>query len=247
MADETTTDPTAGTTSPTTTTTEAASAGSSAASDVSGGAATDATETGAAAGHAPKIETGTEGAPAGAAAPTVPETYDLKVPDGATFDADFVTRTAATARALGLTNEGGQKLLDAQIAEIGTARDAAATAAKAEQLAAMQPGGTIWKEQEAKWAKDALADTEVGGSPEKLQANVELAKKVVTRFAPDDAKKFFEDTGLRSHPALIRMLSRIGKLMSEATLAGTGTRTSAAPLTEDERLAKRYPTMAGKS
>lgn len=220
----------------------AAAAVSAAAADAAAAAA--AAATGAASPEGAKPEGGA--APAVAAVPAVPEKYDLKVPDGSTLDADFVTRTADTARALGLSNEAGQKLLDAQIAEIGKATSAAIDAAKAEQIKSMQPGGTVWTEQEAKWRGSALTDAEIGGSPEKLQASADLAVKVVNRFASDDAKKFFTDSGLGSHPELVRMFARIGRSMSEATLALPGTRATAAT-TEDERLAKRYPTMAAKS
>lgn len=240
------------TTETTTQSTEAASTAASAASGIAPGTAPGAAATEAAsAGENGKpgadsgtaaAKTGTEAAPAG----TIPEKYDLKVPDGATVDADFVTRTAATARALGLTNEAGQKLLDAQIAELATARTAAIEAGKAEQLKAMQPGGAIWAEQEAAWRAKALTDAEIGGSPEKLQANVDLAVKVVNRFAPDEAKQFFTDSGLGSHPALVRMFARIGKAMSEATLTAPGAGASAAT-TADARLAKMYPTMVPKS
>lgn len=180
------------------------------------------------------------------AAGAAPEKYDLKVPDGSTVDAEFVNRTADTARALGLSNEAGQKLLDAQIAEISKATSVAIDTAKADQLKAMQPGGAIWTEQEAKWRGTALTDTEIGGSPEKLQASVDLASKVVNRFATEDAKTFFQNSGLGSHPELVRVFARIGRTMSEATLALPGTRATAAT-TEDERLAKRYPTMAAQS
>jgi hypothetical protein len=221
--------------------------------------ASDAAAAGAAAAAASAAATPTHGGEGGAtenenkegaATPPIgsaaPEKYDLKLPDGSTLGADFVNRTADTARALGLTNEAGQKLLDAQIAEIAKTNADAVDAAKVEWTKAMQPGGAIWTEQEAKWRTTSLADAEIGGSPEKLEASVDLAKRVVTRFASDDAKKFFEDSGLGSHPELVRMFARIGKSMSEATLALPGARASAA-MTEDERLAKRYPTMAAKA
>lgn len=184
-------------------------------------------------------------APVVAAAVVVPEKYELKLPDGSTFQPDFVTRTADTARALGLSNEAGQKLLDAQIAEVSKATTVAVDAAKAEQLEAMQPGGAIWTEHQTQWQTKALADAEIGGSPEKLQANVDLALKVVNKFATADTKKFFQDTGLGSHPELVRIFARIGKQMSEASLVMPGASGSLAT-TEEQRLAKRYPTMAPK-
>lgn len=231
--------------------------GDAPAAGVAAAAATEeaASAVAAAASGAPPADTAATGAttetPAAGAAPTgpasaAPATYDLKVPDGATVDADFVTRTAATARGLGLSNEAAQTLLDAQIAEIGTATTAAADRAKAEQLTAMQPGGAIWNEQETQWRTTALADAEIGGSPEKLAANIALAQRVVARFGSDDAKRFFEQSGLGSHPELIRVFARIGQSMSEATLVPPQSAATAAR-TEQERLAKRYPTMVAQS
>jgi hypothetical protein len=232
--------------------TEAASSAAAAASATpapDAGAAAAAAAASLAAAAAPPAEGAAAAAPAAVAPPaaaSAPEKYDLKVPDGSTVDAEFVNRTADTARALGLSNEAGQKLLDAQIAEVSKASTVAVEAAKAEQLKAMQPGGAVWTEQEAKWRGTALTDSEIGGSPEKLQVNVDLANKVVNRFATDDAKKFFQDSGLGSHPELVRVFARIGKTMSEATFALPNARASVAA-TADDRLRNRYPTMAAQS
>lgn len=217
---------------------EAASSAASVASGTDDAAAVAAAAAASAAAAAAPTDAATAGA--------VPDTYDLKLPDGSTLPADFVTRTADTARALGLSNEAGQKLLDAQIAEIAQATTATKEAVKAETIAAMQPGGAVWNEQEALWRNQSLTDVEIGGSPEKLTANVELANKVVNRFATEGTKDFFQKSGLGSHPELIRVFARIGRQMSESTLVLPHT-TSGGTVTEEERLAKRYPTMVAKS
>lgn len=232
----------------TTTTPEAASSAASAASGTA--AVADASAAAAAAAAATGTDAKAEGAAAGAAAAApaagAPEKYELKLPDGSTLEPDLVTRTADIARVLGLNNEGGQKLLDAQIAEITKASTAAIDKAKADQLDAMKPGGAVWNEQETKWREQSLADVEIGGSPEKLQANVDLANRVVDRFATEETRMFFQDSGLGSHPELVRVFARIGKQMSEATLVRPNA-TATTAVTEDEKLAKRYPTMAAKS
>lgn len=223
------------------TTTEAASTAASATSG------TDAAAVAAAAAAAAAAEAAASGS--GAAAIAVPEKYDLKVPDGSNADAGLVERATAIAREWGLSNEVAQKLLDREVArtaETTTATTAAVDAAKAEQLTALQPGGAVWKEQETQWQTQSLADAEIGGSPEKLKASVDLAMKVVNKFATDDTKKFFNDTGLGNHPELVRVFSRIGRQMAEASLALPSTLTGG-EMTTEQRLNRLYPTMAPKS
>lgn len=243
----------AGTAGTTTQTTEAAVLAASATSGTGGSAGSTENPSGTAASAAsptdaqkPANSSGDAGSQQPNAAAVVPESYTLRLPDGSTLGADFVTRTADIARALGLSNEAGQQLLDAQIAEVTKASTSSAEQAKADAIKAMQPGGAVWTEQTGKWHDAALADTELGGSPEKLKATTDLALKVMHQFATDDTKKFLNDSGLGNHPELLRVFARIGKSMSESSfkLAGPG---DAAPKTQEERLARRYPTMVAKS
>jgi hypothetical protein len=61
-------------------------------------------------------------------APTVPDKYDLKLPDKSTVDKAVVERTAAKARELGLSQEHAQKTLDFVHQEIDAAAKAAVEA-----------------------------------------------------------------------------------------------------------------------
>lgn len=175
--------------------------------------------------------------------------YDLKLPDGSSFDADFVKRTADHARALGLSNEGGQKFLDAQIAEITKATTAAVERGRTEAMQSFAKDwtpdtGAKWLEQNEAHKKASLADKEIGGSPEKLAASLELSWTVLRRFASPALIEQMQAGGFASNPEVVRFLARIGSQMAEGTLKLPGVRSGG--LTEDEKLARRYPAHAAQ-
>ncbi|HEX7828643.1 MAG TPA: hypothetical protein VF787_03270 [Thermoanaerobaculia bacterium] len=145
-----------------------------------------------------------------AATSKAPDKYEFKLPAGEKVDPAVVERTTAIARELGLSNDAGQKLLDATLAEIKTVNAA--------QVEANKPGGTRWSETQAQWKADALKDAEIGGTEEKLANSVELAQKVLAQFGGPATAKFLNESGLGSHPEAIRLLSKIGAAMSESTL-----------------------------
>lgn len=168
----------------------------------------------------------------------VPEKYELKLPQGSTVDPAIVERTAAKARALGLTNDAGQKLLDSEVADavdrekaLTAAQTKAATDAQTALLDAWTPGtGEEWKKQQDTWTKAAKADPDIGG--EKFNQSVELSGKAVTRFGGDELKTFLDETGYGRHPVVLKFLAKIGGAMSESTMAtggipsGTGTKST---------------------
>lgn len=152
---------------------------------------------------------------AAAAGNVVPDKYDLKLPDKSNIDKAVVERTAAIARELGLSQERAQKMLDFQVQELAAIEDATIKAT----LEAHQPGGAVWEKQVEEWNAKALADPDIGGNkPEQLQASVKLAKQVVAKFGDKESIEFLEKNPLGSHPALIRLLYRIGKASSEGSL-----------------------------
>jgi hypothetical protein len=171
-------------------------------------------------------------------APVVPETYDLKLPADSTLDPAIVERTAAIARELGLSNEAGQKALDFAAAE--------RSAAVQEYEAARQPGGPAWKENVTRLEAEALADPEIGGSPEKLAASAELGKQALTKFFPPEIKAFLDETGLGSDPRVLRGLVKIAKGMGEGKLVLGGT-SDGDSNSEEAKLARMYPSMVKKS
>jgi len=158
----------------------------------------------------------------------VPETYSLKLPEGSTVDPAIVERTAAKARALGLTNEAGQTLLDAEVADavarekaIAEAEKTAAANAQTALLDAWAPGtGAEWKKQQDAWTKAAKADPDIGG--EQFNQAVEASGKAVARFGGDELKALLNDTGYGRHPVVLKFLAKVGRAMSESTMATNG-------------------------
>jgi hypothetical protein len=159
-----------------------------------------------------------------------PETYDLVLPKDAALTDASRERIAAIARARGLSNDAAQDVLNAANAEVRAALDA--------QAEAWKPGeGPEWKRRDDGWKADALKDPDIGGSPEKLAKSVELGQAALTRFGEAAMTEFLQTTGLGSHPAVIRLLAKIGKAMAEPTTAASGT-----PIGGAKSLAERmYP------
>jgi hypothetical protein len=132
--------------------------------------------------------------------------FDLKLPKESKRDAEFVTRVTTAARDLGLnSNEHGQKLLDLVHKE---ADDYLAARTKA-----YEPEGEEWNALTERWTEEVKNDKELGGK--NFTANQELAKRVAATFFGDKIHAWLHNTGLGSHPDLIRGLVKIGKAMRE--------------------------------
>lgn len=139
--------------------------------------------------------------------PTVPDKYELALPENAAIDTTALERTATTARELGLSNEAGQKMVNFLNTEVAAREEAFLTSNK--------PGGVEWTKRVSDWEGAALSDTDVGGSPEKLQESVAISQRVLAEFFPTEIKEFLQESGFGSHPALLRGLAKIGRAMLE--------------------------------
>jgi len=176
------------------------------------------------------------GDPPAPAAPVVPETYDLKLPEGSALDAAIVERTAATARALGLTNDAAQQLLDHDVALL-TARQAAEAEARQATIDAWKPGGSEWTKRDAAWTAQAKADPELGKTPEEFSASLERARQALEKYGPE-TKALLDETGFGSHPAVLRMLARVGRAMAEPGFVVGASAPSARPKSDAQLM---YP------
>ena len=166
----------------------------------SGPAQTGAAQTGAAA-----------SGPAGATGPVVPEKYDLKLPEGSLLSAEELGKIESFAKERGLPNKDAQALLDQQ----------------SKLLTSYAEGEkSKWGTETAKWPDAVKADPEIGG--EAFQQNVELAKRVVTRFGSPTLIKGLSETGFGNHPELVRIFARIGAAMDDDKLVMPGSKSSAA-------------------
>jgi hypothetical protein len=132
--------------------------------------------------------------------------FDLKLPKDSKRDPEFVNRVSAAARELGLnSNEHGQKLLDLVHKEADEYLQA--------RTKAYEPEGEEWNAMTERWTEEVKNDKELGGK--NFQQSSELAKRVAATFFGDKVHAWLHNTGLGSHPDLIRGLVKIGKAMRE--------------------------------
>lgn len=93
------------------------------------------------------------------------------------------------------------------------------------------------------WASEAKADEEFGG--EQFEANVAIANKAVGMFGNDKFTKLLADTGLGVHPEMVRVFYKIGKLISEDSVAGAINGVSHAQKTPAQIMFPNNPSTGG--
>jgi len=130
-----------------------------------------------------------------------PETYDIKAPKESPLSAEHISSVAKYAKEKGMSNEQAQSLLERDHSIV--------VAVKESQLKEFET-------TKSGWADQAKADKEIGG--DKLEKNIELAKRVTSRYATPEFQEVLVKTGFGNHPELVRMLKRIGESMSEDQL-----------------------------
>lgn len=140
------------------------------------------------------------------AAPVVPETYELTLPEGMTaLDEELLGEATPIFKELGLDNEGASKILP-----LAQKLMDKAIAAKDTQSAADMDA------LRATWLTDAKADTEIGG--ENFKASTAKAARGLTAMGFAEGHGFREilnTSGLGNHPDMIRTFARLGELIGE--------------------------------
>lgn len=149
---------------------------------------------------------------------------ELKLPEGMTLDDATLASYKATAKELGLDSPKAQKLLEFQ-----NGITAAAEKARAESYAKM----------EAEWTAALKSDPEIGGPA--YEASEKNARLAVQKFGGQPLEQLLVAAGLANHPTLVKTFARIGKAMSDDSVAGSSS-TGAAPSAEAD-LAALFPTM----
>jgi hypothetical protein len=144
----------------------------------------------------------------GAAKGDTPAALTLKAPADSPLTTADLERIAADATARGLSPEDAQ--LEVVTAHANAVRDAA--------IAAHDPGGAEWVKAQDEWKAAALADAEIGGTPEKLAASVALGKQALARFATPEFQQELYTSGMASNPEMVRVFARIGRAMSDGEI-----------------------------
>lgn len=146
---------------------------------------------------------------------TVPESYQFTVPEGIeglTLDQGLTDQFAPVFKELGLTQAQADKLVAVYAERVA----ADATSAKDAMVGE-------WQTQVRGWEESARKDAEFGGV--NFEANLAIAQQTLKRYSSPELDRLLTETGLGSHPDLVRAFVRIGKATAEdrpAPSSGTG-------------------------
>ncbi len=153
-----------------------------------------------------------------------PEAYEWTAPEGfeGELDQEALGELEPIARELGLTNEQANKLLSVHANAIQRQQEQ-----QQEQVTQTLEG----------WVKELKDDSEFGGA--NFDANVKTAQKALSAFGSPELTQLLNDTGLGSHPALVKAFHQIGKRISEDTMERGGSAGGARSIEE-----RMYPNMA---
>jgi hypothetical protein len=144
-------------------------------------------------------------------APVVPEAYEIALPSESPVGADVLAKVSELAKGLSVTDS-------ARVQAIVDLIHGEAVSVLESQQEALKKGGPLWTETVKRLEADALADADIGGTPERLQATVQKAKQALGEFGSDEFAAFLEDTGLGSDKRLLKMLVKVADRMGEDRL-----------------------------
>lgn len=169
------------------------------------------------------VLTGKPPADPAAPAPT-PEEISVKFPEGVKFEKTRLDQFTKIAKEIGLKSEGAQKMADFYV----EMRRAEATA-QVEMI--------------TKWAEDAKADKEIGGSA--FEENVKVAKRALDRVGSPALKELLATSGFGNHVEVIRLFAKIGKVIAEDRLPGGDDNDPNKEPSLEEQVKEAYPASPG--
>lgn len=153
-------------------------------------------------------------------ADVVPEdgVYKYTLPEGMTADDAVSDAMNPVFKEAGLT----QKQVDTVVGEYAklVQKDQEARAGKVDETL-------------TGWLDAAKNDPEIGG--DKWDQSVKEANSVLDRFGDDDIDAALQQTGAGAHPAIIRLLTRVGKAIADDTFT-TGKRAETEKLSFEDKM-----------
>ena len=168
-------------------------------------------------------EEGTPSPEEGGETPVEWSETDIQVPEGfEELDADAVKAFVPDAKEMGLSKENTQKVVDHY--------------AKTLQKT-IEAGKQQWDTMQTEWTDATRQDQEIGGV--KLEQSLTSARTALNTFGTDALRQIINQNGLGNNVEFIRMLSKIGKAVSEDKFS-LNTQTQDAPKTHAQIL---YPEM----
>lgn len=135
----------------------------------------------------------------------VPDAYEFKVPEGVEgveIDQALAEQFTPVFKDLGLTQEQADKLV-----KVYAERVAADAKGQTDALV------TEWQTKVKGWEDTARKDPEYGG--DQFDANLTVAQQALARYSSPELNRLLVETGLGSHPDLLRAFVRIGKATAE--------------------------------
>lgn len=132
------------------------------------------------------------------------EEHGLKLADDTVLNKDDLERIVAEAKELDLDKEGAEDLLALNELEV-----TAVNKYKEDQKKEVENISN-------KWIEDAKSDKEIGGDA--LKENVALSNRVIKKYGSKELKDMLNKTRFGDHPEVIRIFSKLGKLMTDDTL-----------------------------
>lgn len=141
-----------------------------------------------------------------------PDKYDLKPPEKSLLTPKRIEEIAAFAKEHGFSNDKAQALVNRENQLIAD-----------ERTLILKEGDAKMAEMRTGWIATAKEDKEIGGAD--FVKNTELARRVIARFGTPEFAATLSDKAqgeFGNHPELLRMLTRIGKAMSDDQLVVPG-------------------------
>ncbi len=143
------------------------------------------------------------------------------LPEGVEMDDAALDKFKPIAKEAGLDQENAQKFVDLYTEAV---------------VEATENQQKLWADTQQTWVDQAKADPEIGG--EKFESNLGDAKRALKQFGTPELDEAMTITGAGNHPEFIRLMSRVGKAISEDAMVPG--RQATGPKTPEQIL---YPSM----
>lgn len=150
---------------------------------------------------------------------------DFDLPEGITADDELLKQAKPLFKELGLNQEQAQKLVSMY----------------ADRISEVTQGQVeSFNQLTQDWLNQAQSDKEFGG--DKFDESIQDARAAINKFGTPELKQLMDETGVGNHPEVIRMMTKVGKLLREDN-PGTGGNPTSQPT---DRVSILYPSDSEK-
>jgi len=146
-----------------------------------------------------------------------PEKYEFETEEDSPITDEMLDEIALYSKAQGLSQKQAQEVVDIQEKALNSYQ---------EKLM------SNFHKQSSEWKAEAARDPEIGGVDH--GEKVELAKRVIDKYATPEFSKEIVKSGFGNHPELVRIFHRIGKAMGNDSLVLGGDKPSTGKKTPEQ-------------